>query len=60
MGLRYLDIDSADLEAYPALRQAVQNGRPVPLVLVEDVVKSPPVLSFAWIVNEFRGLGVLE
>lgn len=45
---------------YPGLAEAAARGRVLPLVLVGDEVKSPPVLSFAWIVNELKGLGVVE
>ncbi len=55
----YIDIDSPALNEYPALAEAVELGRGVPLVLVGDTVKSPAALSFAWIVNEFKVLGVL-
>jgi hypothetical protein len=44
----------------PEVQQAISEKRPIPLVLVGDRVKSPPVLSFAWVVNEFRELGVLD
>ncbi|MBU2602761.1 MAG: hypothetical protein KKA32_11465 [Actinobacteria bacterium] len=47
------------MKEYPALAEAVELGRGVPLVLVGDTVKSPAALSFAWIVNEFKALGVL-
>lgn len=39
---------------------AVEEGRSLPLVLVGDEVKSPTAISFAWIANEFKGMGVLE
>ncbi|GAB4245708.1 MAG: hypothetical protein Kow00122_02520 [Thermoleophilia bacterium] len=60
MSVRYVDVDSPDLERFPPLARAVSEGRGIPLVLVGDTVKSPAVLSFAWIVNEFKSLGVLE
>jgi hypothetical protein len=56
----YVDVDSPEMAEYPALAEAVARGRGLPLVLVGDEVKSPPVLSFAWIVNELKGLGVVE
>jgi hypothetical protein len=57
--VRYLDIDSPEVEQLPEVRQAIQERRPMPLVLVGDRVKTPAVISFAWVVNEFRELGVL-
>ena len=56
----YVDVDSPEIAEYPGLAEAVARGRALPLVLVGDEVKSPPVLSFAWIVNELKGLGVVE
>lgn len=56
----YVDVDSPEMAAYPGLAEAAARGRALPLVLVGDEVKSPPVLSFAWIVNELKGLGVVE
>ena len=56
----YLDVDSAAVQEYPALASAIEEGRLLPLVLVGEAVKSPPAISFAWIVNEFKGMGVLE
>jgi hypothetical protein len=62
VSVAYVDVDSPEMSEYPALALAVDQGRSVPLVLVGDVVKSPPVLSFpgpsfAWIVNELKGPG---
>jgi hypothetical protein len=37
----------------------VDEGRSVPIVLSGDTLKSPPVISFAWIVNELKQLGVV-
>jgi hypothetical protein len=48
------------MSEYPALALAVAQGRSAPLVLVGDEVKSPSVLSFAWIVNELKSLGAVE
>lgn len=59
VSITYVDVDSPDLSAYPALVEAVGEGRSVPLVLAGDTVKSPAVLSFAWFVNEFKLQGVL-
>ncbi len=42
------------------LREAIEAGSPVPMVLSGDTLKHPPVLSFAWIVNELRQLGVVD
>jgi len=56
----YLDIDDPGIEAYPVLAEAVKTGRRVPLVLVGDEIKTPWSLSFSWIVNELKGLGVVE
>jgi hypothetical protein len=56
----YVDADSPEMTEYPELAKAAATGRSLPLVLVGDEVKSPPVLSFAWIVNELKGLGVVE
>ena len=55
----YVDVDSPRLQDYPALADAVAEGRHVPLVLAGETVKSPAVLSFAWFVNEYKTLGVL-
>jgi hypothetical protein len=56
--VKYVDIDDAELQQFPALVQAREerNGR-LPLVLVGDKVKVPYSLSFSWIVNEFKELG---
>jgi hypothetical protein len=45
---------------HPELAKAVAQGRSLPLVLVGDEVKSPPVLSFAWIVTELKSTGAIE
>jgi hypothetical protein len=45
------------VQAFPALQKAIEDRRPVPLVLVGGQVKTPAVLSFAWVVNELRELG---
>jgi hypothetical protein len=58
--VQYVDVDSPEVAEYPALVEAIGSGRPLPLVLVGDEVKSPPSLSFAWIVNELKGLGAVE
>jgi len=55
----YVDVDGPRLQEYPALVEAVAEGRSLPLVLVGDTVKSPAVLSFAWFVNEYKAMGVL-
>lgn len=60
VAIDYVDVDSSALEEYPALVSAIAEGRSLPLVLVGGSVKSPPAISFAWIVNEFKGMGVLE
>lgn len=60
VAIDYVDVDSSALEEYPALVSAIAEGRSLPLVLVDGSVKSPPAISFAWIVNEFKGMGVLE
>ncbi|NLG67185.1 MAG: hypothetical protein GX536_05660 [Actinobacteria bacterium] len=53
-------MDDPGLVAYPVLEEAVKAGRRVPLVLVGDEIKTPWSLSFSWIVNELKGLGVVE
>jgi hypothetical protein len=55
----YLDIASPRVDEFPALRQAVDDGMAVPIVLSGETIKNPPVLSFAWIVNELTQLGVV-
>ncbi len=60
MSVRYIDLDSPEIAELPPLAEAVNEGRNIPLVLVGDSVKAPAVLSFAWIVNEFKGMGVLD
>ena len=56
----YLDVDDAALSDYPVLEEAVKSNRRLPLVLVGDEIKTPWSLSFSWIVNELKGLGVVE
>ena len=60
MGVTYIDAMSPKLDEYPALREAIDEGRPVPLVLSGETLKTPAVLSFAWVVNELRRLGVVD
>jgi hypothetical protein len=48
------------VQEYPALVGAIQDGWSLPLVLVGEAVKTPAAISFAWIANEFKGMGVLE
>jgi hypothetical protein len=55
-----MDVDAPEMSEYPALALAVAQGRSLPLVMAGDEVKSPPVLSFGWIVNELKTLGVVE
>lgn len=57
--MKYVDVDDAELSAYPLLQAAVKDGQRLPLVLVGDEVKSPWTLSFSWIVNELKNLGVV-
>lgn len=54
--LRYVDVDDAALEEYPALAKAVAEGRRIPLVLVGDEVKSPPGISVYWIEDQLASL----
>jgi hypothetical protein len=60
VGVTYIDAMSPKLEEYPVLRQAIEDGKPVPLVLAGEELKTPAVLSFAWVVNELRRLGVVD
>lgn len=60
IAVRYVDIDSNELQQYPLLAEAVGERRQIPLVLVGQEVKSPGVLSFPWVVNQFRSMGVLR
>lgn len=55
-----MDVNGKEVESYPQIAQALEEGRPAPFVLSGDTVKSPPVLSFAWVVNELEELGVIE
>jgi len=56
----YIDSLSPKIDEYPPLREAIDEGRPVPLVLAGETLKTPAVLSFAWVVNELRQLGVID
>ncbi len=58
--IRYVDVDSSELAEYPSLAKAVEEGLPLPVVLSGDEVKTPPVLSFGWVVNELKAQGALE
>ncbi|GAB4249033.1 MAG: hypothetical protein Kow00129_09770 [Thermoleophilia bacterium] len=60
MQVSYLDIDDEKVSEYPELERAIADRRPLPLVLTGDGVKTPPVLSFGWVVNELRAQGALE
>jgi len=60
VSVAYMDVDAPEMSEYPALALAVAQGRSLPLVMAGDEVKSPPVLSFGWIVNELKTLGVVE
>jgi len=53
-------VDSPEAREIPALAEALDRGESVPLVVVGDKVKKPPVVSFAWVVNEFKEMGVLD
>jgi len=53
-------VQSPEIAEYPALAEAVAAQAPLPLVLVGDTVKTPAYLSFSWIVNEFKVLGVID
>ena len=53
-------MQSPEIADYPALAEAVAAQAPIPIVLVGDTVKTPAYLSFSWIVNEFKSLGVLD
>jgi hypothetical protein len=56
--LAYVDVDDAALEGYPALAQAVREGKRIPLAQVGDEVKSPSSISIYWIEEQLRILGV--
>jgi hypothetical protein len=56
--LRYVDLDDAELQEYPALAEAVGAGGRIPLVLVGDEVKTPSGISIYWIEEQLRSLGV--
>lgn len=60
MRVAYLDVDDPGLSDYPVLEEAVKSNRRLPLVLVGDEIKTPWSLSFSWIVNELKGMGVVE
>jgi len=60
VGVTYLDISDRVIQEYPALAEALEAGKRLPLVLVGDEVKHPWSLSFSWVVNELKGLGVVE
>ena len=53
-------MESPELHDYPALLDAVQRGRPLPLALSGDEVKSPAILSFPWVISELKTLGVIN
>ncbi len=53
-------MDSPEAQDIQAIAEALERGESVPLVVVGDEVKKPPVISFAWIVNEFKEMGVLD
>jgi hypothetical protein len=56
--LRYVDMDDADLNEYPALAEAAHGGSRIPLVLVGDEVKMPASISIYWIEDQLGTLGV--
>ena len=56
--LRYVDVDDADLAAYPLLAEAVQGGGRIPLVQVGKELKVPSGISMYWAEEELRSLGV--
>jgi len=58
--IHYVDVDNPELAEYPSLAKAVEEGRPLPMVLSGDEVKTTPVLSFGWVVNELKAQGALE
>ena len=53
-------MQSPEIDEYPALAEAVAAQAPLPIVLVGETVKTPAYLSFSWIVNEFKSLGMLD
>jgi hypothetical protein len=53
-------VQSPEIAEYPALAESLAANATLPLVLVGETVKSPPYLSFSWIVNEFKALGVID
>ena len=60
MQVGYVDVDDPALADYPVLAAAVQEGQRLPLVLVGDELKTPWSLSFSWVVNELKSLGVVQ
>lgn len=56
--LQYVDIEDAELANFPALAEAVAEGKQAPLVLVGEEVKSPEVISIFWIEDQLASLGV--
>lgn len=55
--LRYVDADGPELQEYPALAGAVEEGRRLPLVLVGESVVSPGSLGYYWVVDQLVALG---
>jgi hypothetical protein len=53
-------VQSPEIAEYPALAAAVAAQAPLPIVLVGEDVKTPSYVSFSWVVNEFKSLGVLD
>jgi hypothetical protein len=60
LSIRYLDVQSPEIAEYPVLAEAIAARATLPLVLVGETVKSPAYISFSWIVNEFKALGVID
>ncbi len=60
VSVTYVDVADRSIEEYPVFAQALEEGKRLPLVLVGDEVKHPWSLSFSWVVNELKGLGVVE
>jgi hypothetical protein len=56
--LRYVDVDDAELQEFPALAEAVRGGERIPVALVGDEVKSPSSISIYWVEEQLRSLGV--
>jgi hypothetical protein len=59
LGIRYIDVDGPEVNEFPQVIKAVAERRPIPMVVVGETLKTPAVVSFAWVVNELRELGVL-